>query len=40
LILNLLLHYLVITPVKRVSAIADPVGLGDENVELSNRDKR
>jgi HAMP domain-containing protein len=33
LILNLLLHYLVITPVKRVSAMADAVSLGDENVE-------
>ena len=32
-ILNLLLHYLVIAPVKRVSAIADAVSLGDENVE-------
>jgi HAMP domain-containing protein len=32
LILNLLLHYLVITPVKRVSAMADAVSLGDENV--------
>jgi HAMP domain-containing protein len=32
-ILNLLLHYLVITPVKRVSAMADAVSLGEENVE-------
>jgi len=32
-ILNLLLHYLVIAPVKHVSAIADAVSLGDENVE-------
>ena len=32
-ILNLLLHYLVIAPVKRVSAIADAVSMGDENVE-------
>jgi len=32
-ILNLLLHYLVIAPVKRVSAMADAVSLGDENVE-------
>lgn len=33
LILNLLLHYLVITPVKKVSAVADAVSLGDEAVE-------
>jgi methyl-accepting chemotaxis protein len=33
LILNLLLHYLVITPVKRVSAMADAVSLGNEDVE-------
>jgi HAMP domain-containing protein len=33
LILNLMLHYLVITPVKRVSAMADAVSLGEENVE-------
>ncbi len=33
LILNLMLHYLVITPVKRVSAMADAVSLGDENIE-------
>ena len=32
-VLNLLLHYLVITPVKRVSAMADAVSLGEENVE-------
>jgi HAMP domain-containing protein len=32
-ILNLMLHYLVITPVKRVSATADAVSLGDESVE-------
>jgi len=32
-ILNLLLHYLVIVPVKRVSAVADAVSLGEENVE-------
>jgi protein-histidine pros-kinase len=32
-ILNLLLHYLVITPVKRVSAMADAVSLGEENIE-------
>jgi protein-histidine pros-kinase len=31
--LNLLLHYLVIVPVKRVSAVADAVSLGEENVE-------
>jgi len=33
LILNLLLHYLVITPVTRVTAMADAVSMGDENVE-------
>ncbi len=33
LLLNLLLHYLVISPVRRVSAMADAVSLGDENVE-------
>ena len=33
LIINLLLHYLVIAPVKRVSAMADAVSLGQENVE-------
>jgi protein-histidine pros-kinase len=27
-----MLHYLVITPVKRVSAMADAVSLGDENI--------
>lgn len=32
-VLNLLLHYLVITPVKRVSAMADAVSLGEEDVE-------
>ncbi len=32
-ILNLLLHYLVITPVKRVSAMANAVSLGEDNVE-------
>jgi protein-histidine pros-kinase len=32
-ILNLLLHYLVIAPVKRVSAMADAVSLGAEDVE-------
>ena len=32
-ILNLLLHYLVIAPVKRVTAMADAVSLGDETVE-------
>jgi HAMP domain-containing protein len=32
-ILNLLLHFVVITPVKRVSAMADAVSLGDESVE-------
>jgi HAMP domain-containing protein len=33
LILNLLLHFVVITPVKRVSAMADAVSLGNEDVE-------
>jgi protein-histidine pros-kinase len=33
LVLNVLLHYLVIAPVKRVSAMADAVSLGEENVE-------
>jgi HAMP domain-containing protein len=32
-LLNLLLHYLVIVPVKRVSAMADAVSLGNEDVE-------
>jgi HAMP domain-containing protein len=32
-VLNLLLHYLVIKPVKRVSAMAEAVSLGEENVE-------
>jgi methyl-accepting chemotaxis protein len=32
-ILNVLLHYLVITPIKRVSAMADAVSLGEEDVE-------
>jgi len=32
-VLNLLLHFLVIAPVKRVSAMAEAVSLGDENVE-------
>jgi HAMP domain-containing protein len=31
--LNLLLHYLVVAPVKRVSAMAEAVSLGDETVE-------
>ncbi len=34
LIVNLLLHYLVIAPVKRVSAIADAVSLGEEGIEV------
>jgi HAMP domain-containing protein len=34
LIVNVLLHYLVIAPVKRVSAIADAVSLGEEGVEV------
>ena len=33
-ILNLLLHNLVIAPVKRVSAMADAVSLGEEDVEV------
>jgi HAMP domain-containing protein len=32
-VLNLLLHFLVIAPVKRVSAMAEAVSLGEENVE-------
>jgi HAMP domain-containing protein len=32
-VLNVLLHYLVIAPVKKVSAVADRVSLGEENVE-------
>jgi HAMP domain-containing protein len=32
-IVNVLLHYAVIMPVRRVSAMADAVSLGDENVE-------
>jgi protein-histidine pros-kinase len=32
-VLNLLLHYLVVAPVKRVSAMAEAVSLGDETVE-------
>jgi HAMP domain-containing protein len=34
LILNLLLHFLVIGPIKRVTAMADAVSLGDESVEI------
>jgi HAMP domain-containing protein len=34
LILNLLLHYLVIVPVKRVSAMADAVSMGEAGVEV------
>ena len=33
-VLNLLLHYLVLIPVKRVTAVADAVSLGDENIEF------
>jgi protein-histidine pros-kinase len=33
-VLNLLLHYLVIVPVKRVSAMANAVSLGKEDVEV------
>ena len=33
-ILNLLLHYMVIVPVKRVSKAADAVSMGEENVEV------
>jgi HAMP domain-containing protein len=32
-LMNLLLHYLVIAPVKRVSAMAEAVSLGDEQIE-------
>jgi nitrogen fixation/metabolism regulation signal transduction histidine kinase len=32
-VLNLLLHYLVVEPVKKVSAMAEAVSLGEENVE-------
>lgn len=32
-VMNLLLHYLVLQPVKRVSAMAEAVSLGQENVE-------
>jgi methyl-accepting chemotaxis protein len=32
-VVNLLLHYLVVTPVRHVSAIAEKVSLGEENVE-------
>jgi HAMP domain-containing protein len=32
-VLNLLLHYLVLQPIKRVSAMADKVSLGEEDVE-------
>jgi protein-histidine pros-kinase len=32
-VLNLLLHFLVIAPVKRVSSMAEAVSLGDESVE-------
>jgi HAMP domain-containing protein len=34
LILNLLLHYLVIGPIRRVTTMADAVSLGDESVEI------
>jgi methyl-accepting chemotaxis protein len=34
LILNLLLHYLVIMPVKRVSAMADAASMGEAGVEV------
>ena len=36
--LNVVLHYLVIVPVKRVSAIADAVSLGEEDVEIYVRE--
>ena len=35
--LNLMLHYLVITPVKRVSRMADAVSLGEENVRILHK---
>lgn len=34
LVLNLVLHYLIVIPVKKVTAIADAVSLGEENIEL------
>ena len=33
-VLNLLLHYLILVPVKKVSDLADAVSLGQENVEI------
>lgn len=33
-ILNLLLHYLVLVPVKKFSAAADAISMGDENVDV------
>lgn len=33
-VMNLLLHYLVLTPVRRVSKAADAVSMGEENVEI------
>jgi HAMP domain-containing protein len=33
-VLNLLLQYLILAPVKKVSAIADAVSLGEENIEI------
>lgn len=33
-VLNLLLHFLVLTPVRRVSKAADAVSMGEENVEI------
>jgi HAMP domain-containing protein len=33
-VLNLLLQYLILAPVKKVSAIADAVSLGEENIEV------
>jgi protein-histidine pros-kinase len=33
-VLNLLLHYLVVAPVRRVSAVANAVSMGEEDVEV------
>jgi protein-histidine pros-kinase len=33
-VLHLLLHYLILVPVKKVSAIAEAMSLGGENVEV------
>jgi HAMP domain-containing protein len=36
-VLNLMLHYLILVPVKRVTAVADAVSLGDENIEFYSK---